>query len=373
MLRAILSAALTSPQAARRRVEVELIKADRRAIFETRSAETSLSPTKLSQEVAPAGGALDSIVLGKRGAREILRGHDPRLLVVAGPPLIEDFDEGFEYATRLKSLAREVGDHLVLVMKTSFCPPEASGEGLIIRAKLRTYMREARRFVIAVSELGVPCAAEFFDPVTPHFLNDLIVWSSVSEKTSPFCTPSEVASSVNCPVGVMHHIEDGVWEAIESLSGARSTKKLLGVNQFGEVGNHRTLGNPYAHLLLPGISDGSRDPWDYALRMVKYLRARGLPESVMIRCALDAAENKRGLQALRFYSAVNEVIRNRSELGGSYIRGMVLESVLREPLLRGPGSKPLHESLNSKGDFLGWERTEGAIRLACEILREAHV
>ena len=53
----------------------------------------------------------------RQAIRNILEGHDQRLLVIVGPCSIHDPRAALEYADRLAALSRDVDDKLLLVMR----------------------------------------------------------------------------------------------------------------------------------------------------------------------------------------------------------------------------------------------------------------
>ncbi|HXF28854.1 MAG TPA: 3-deoxy-7-phosphoheptulonate synthase, partial [Chlamydiales bacterium] len=62
------------------------------------------------------GGA--SICRWRQEITSILKGEDPRLLLIVGPCSIHDVTAGLEYARRLKELANEVQDSFFIVMRS---------------------------------------------------------------------------------------------------------------------------------------------------------------------------------------------------------------------------------------------------------------
>ena len=67
-----------------------------------------------------------SIVASRQVIQAIHDGRDPRLFAVVGPCSIHDVDAAHEYATRLKALADEVSDTIVILMRVYFEKPRTT-------------------------------------------------------------------------------------------------------------------------------------------------------------------------------------------------------------------------------------------------------
>ena len=87
-----------------------------------------IPPAILMQELP-----LDEVQSRAAGTREqigaIVEGRDDRLLVVVGPCSIHDPDAGLEYAERLKVVADQWQNELLIVMRTYFEKPRTTISG----------------------------------------------------------------------------------------------------------------------------------------------------------------------------------------------------------------------------------------------------
>ena len=138
------------------------------------------SPEELKQRVPVSEGAAATVVRGRRDVEAILDGRDPRLLVVVGPCSVHDTAAGLDYARRLRALADEVSDTLLLVMRVYLEKPRTSvgWEGFTNDPRLDGSFRvaegleRARRFLVEVNELGLPVGTEALDPIAPQYRGD---------------------------------------------------------------------------------------------------------------------------------------------------------------------------------------------------------
>ena len=150
-----------------------------------------------SLEALPTPAALKSaqpisldaarVVLDARDAlRDVLHGRADRLVVIAGPCSLHDRESALEYAERLGSLAADVGAELLVLMRAYFEKPRTTvgWKGLVNDPHLdgschvAEGLAKARDLLLSINEVGVPCATEFLDPVTPQYLADGIAWAA---------------------------------------------------------------------------------------------------------------------------------------------------------------------------------------------------
>lgn len=81
------------------------------------------APRELKEALPMDERANETVVQGRLTVQRILRGEDPRLLVVIGPCSIHDPEAAMEYARKLAALSAEVADQLFLVMRVYFEKP----------------------------------------------------------------------------------------------------------------------------------------------------------------------------------------------------------------------------------------------------------
>ena len=83
------------------------------------SQETLITPEALKQEMPLSDKAAETVANGRQAIYDIMDGKDHRLFIVVGPCSIHDVEAARDYAARLKKLADEVSDTLLIVMSVS--------------------------------------------------------------------------------------------------------------------------------------------------------------------------------------------------------------------------------------------------------------
>ena len=128
------------------------------------STEVLLTPSQVKTQLPLSEGLQKSIIEHRKTLQKILDGEDKRLFVVVGPCSIHDPVAAIDYAKKLKRLASEVADTIVLVMRVYFEKPRTTTgwKGLINDPHLngsfdiKTGLLMARKLMIELAELAYP-------------------------------------------------------------------------------------------------------------------------------------------------------------------------------------------------------------------------
>ena len=304
---------------------------------------------------------------GRRALRECLAGTDRRLVVIVGPCSIHDPRSALEYATRLAGLREQVADKMMLVMRVYFEKPRTTvgWKGLITDPDhngsddMNRGLEEARKILLAINGLGLPCATEFLDPIVPQYVADLVSWAAIGARTTESQTHRQMASGLSMPVGFKNSTDGGLEVAVQAMEAASAPHAFLGINVEGQTSVVRTTGNPDTHVVLRGGGGKS----NYSRADIAYTRALlgeadAGPRAIMVDCSHANSGKDYRKQPVVFGNVIEQVLA-----GEEALLGMMLESHLVE------GRQALGESMTygqSVTDAcIGWETTE-------ELLLGAH-
>jgi 3-deoxy-7-phosphoheptulonate synthase len=291
--------------------------------------EVLITPDHLKARLPVSENVREGVNDARTVVRNIVARRDPRLLIVVGPCSIHDRDAALDYARRLAGLAEEVGDSLFLVMRAYFEKPRSTvgWKGLINDPylddsfKVAEGLEIARRLLLDIAELGLPLATEALDPITPQYLQDLISWSAIGARTTESQTHREMASGLSCAVGFKNGTDGSLDVAINALQSAVSPHRFLGINPSGQVSVIHTRGNPHAHVVLRGGSNGPNYDADSVVACEAALEKVGQLPSIMIDCS-HANSNKDHTQQQRVLTSIAEQI----SAGNRSITGAMIES-----------------------------------------------
>ena len=339
------------------------------------SQHTLPPPERLHQDVPLSQRASDTVRQARAALGRILQGQDPRLLVVVGPCSIHDIPSAMDYAERLKALADELSDQLLLVMRVYFEKPRTTvgWKGLINDPRMDDsfHIEEglylARRLLVALNDMGLPCGTEALDPITPQYLGDLIAWSAIGARTTESQTHREMASGLSTPVGFKNGTDGSLSVAINALQSARSPHHFLGITESGQSAVMRTRGNAHGHLVLRG--GGGRTNYDSVNIALseQELRKAGLPENIVVDCSHGNSNKDPGLQPLVAENCANQVVE-----GNRSIVGLMLESHLHWGSQSIPADlSQLKYGVSVTDACIDWPTTEGLLASLDERLRPA--
>ncbi len=340
------------------------------------AAERALiSPAELKRRLPNPARGEETVRTGRQVIRSILKGSDPRFLVVVGPCSIHDLDAAKEYALRLKQLHEDLGDTLFSVVRIYFEKPRTTvgWKGLINDPRMdgsfdiEAGLHQARELLLWLADLGLPVATEALDPISPQYLADLFSWSAIGARTTESQTHREMASGLSMPVGFKNGTDGGLTVAINALQSASRPHSFLGINQAGQVSEIKTKGNVCGHIILRGGSDlPNYDSVHVALCEESLIKA-GLPVNIMIDCSHGNSNKQFDLQPLVAENVANQVLA-----GNRSIMGVMLESNLHA------GNQSIPEDLSQlqygisvTDACIGWETTETVLREMAEKLKLA--
>ena len=335
------------------------------------SQHTLLSPTQLHDDIPASDRATQTVSQARRTLANILSGHDPRLFVVVGPCSIHDLKAAMEYAQRLKALADEVSDQLFLVMRVYFEKPRTTvgWKGLVNDPRMDDSFRIeeglqiARRLLIDLNDLGLPCGTEALDPNTPQYLGDMIAWSAIGARTTESQTHRELASGLSSPVGFKNGTDGNLEVALNAMLSAAQPHSFLGINGDGQVAITHTRGNAYGHLILRGGAAPNYDSVAVAQAEAE-LTAAKLPLNIVVDCSHGNSRKNHALQALVMKDVVNQVAD-----GNRSIKGVMLESNLFEGSQKLGALQDLRYGVSITDACMGWDTTATSLRDAAARLR----
>jgi 3-deoxy-7-phosphoheptulonate synthase len=322
--------------------------------------EVLITPEHLKAKLPVTEEVREAVNESRQIVRNIVSGEDPRLLVVVGPCSIHDTAGALEYAQRLANLAPVVGENLYLVMRAYFEKPRSTvgWKGLINDPHLDdTFhvaegLEIARQLLLDITALGLPIATEALDPITPQYMQDLISWSAIGARTTESQTHREMASGLSCAVGFKNGTDGGLDVAINALQSATSPHRFLGISPSGQVSVIHTRGNPHAHVVLRGGSNGPNYDAASITATEAALASLEQPPSIMVDCS-HANSNKDHRQQVNVLNAVQQHIVN----GNRSITGVMIESNLSPGNQGMQNPDGLQYGVSITDACVGWEET----------------
>jgi 3-deoxy-7-phosphoheptulonate synthase len=331
-----------------------------------------LSPSILIEQFPLEAEGAARVFAARAEVSAILRGTDDRVLVVVGPCSIHDADAAREYAERLLALEPEVGDALLLVMRTYFEKPRTTvgWKGLINDPaidgsyRINDGLTLARSLLVDLVGRGVRVGCEFLDTITPQFIADTVTWSAIGARTAESQVHRELASGLSMPVGFKNATNGDVQIAVDAVVAARHPHCFLSVTKDGIAAIVETEGNADGHIILRGSKSGPNyDAASVAAAADTAVRA-GLPPRVLVDCSHG---NSGRVPARQVDVAAS--IGARIAAGSDAIFGLMLESHLVEGKQAEAPRARLAYGQSITDACLGWTDTAATLRALAESVR----
>lgn len=302
---------------------------------------------------------------------DLIHGRDKRLLAVIGPCSIHDPKAALEYARRLLPLRQKYEKELLIVMRVYFEKPRTTvgWKGLINDPYLDgTFdinfgLRQARRLLLDLNNLGMPASTEFLDMITPQYYADLISWGAIGARTTESQVHRELASGLSCPVGFKNGTDGNLKIAIDAIGAASHPHHFLSVTKAGHSAIVHTAGNPDCHVILRGGKAPNYSAADVQAAC-QLLAQAGLREQVMIDCshANSAKQHRRQIDVAADVAA-------QIAAGERRITGVMIESHLNEGRQDITPGQPLQHGVSVTDACLSWQQTAPVLRQLAEAVK----
>ena len=326
------------------------------------------SPRVIKDEFPMREESNRTVVEGRRTVRRILKREDPRVLVVVGPCSVHDPKGALDYARRLVKLRDELQDRIFIVMRVYFEKPRTTvgWKGLINDPHLdgsydiESGLKQARRLLLEVNELGLPAGTEFLDSIVPQYIGDLVTWAAIGARTTESQTHREMASGLSMPVGFKNGTDGSLQIALDAMHAARTPHSFLGVDQDGFTAIVRTKGNPFGHVVLRGGRLKTNYDEQSIAEATAALQKAGQDQVLMVDCS-HANSNKQHRQQ----EEVARVVVEQRARGNKALIGLMVESYLEEGNQPVTNRAELKYGVSITDACVNWTTTE-------RMLRDAH-
>ncbi|MBZ8139346.1 3-deoxy-7-phosphoheptulonate synthase [Rubrivivax gelatinosus] len=315
-----------------------------------------------------AGTPVETLVSGTRQKiRDIMHGHDDRLLVIVGPCSIHDPAAAVEYARRLRAERERHAGELEIVMRVYFEKPRTTvgWKGLINDPyldesfRIDEGLRIARQLLVDINRQGVPAASEFLDVISPQYIGDLIAWGAIGARTTESQVHRELASGLSAPVGFKNGTDGNIKIATDAIQAAARPHHFLSVHKNGQVAIVETRGNKDCHVILRGGKAPNYDAASVAAACAE-IEATKLPCRLMIDAshANSSKQHQRQIEVMRDVGA-------QLAAGNRCIFGVMVESHLKAGAQKFSAGKDraaaLEYGVSITDACIGWDDSVGVL------------
>ncbi len=336
-------------------------------IIDTREVK---APQTLMQEYPITPAAEATVLQTRKEVQSVLRGEDDRLIVICGPCSIHDLKSAREYAQGLNKLRTKYADQLLIIMRVYFEKPRTTigWKGLINDPDLNGSfeinrgLQTARSLLLELNDMGVPCATEYLDLISPQYYSDLIAWGAIGARTTESQSHRELASGLSCPVGFKNGTNGNLQIAADAIRASSKPHRFLSVTKAGHSAIFGTSGNHDCHVILRGGTSPNYDA-ENVQQACELLEQSGLRPMVMIDMS-----HANSLKQHRNQLKVGADMADQLSRGEQRIIGTMIESHLVEGNQSLEPGKPLIYGQSITDACINFEQTEQLIETLADAI-----
>lgn len=300
--------------------------------------------------------------------RDIFTGRSERFIVLAGPCSADNEESVCEYVRRLKKLADQVSDKLLVIPRVYTNKPRTTGDGY--KGMLHQPDPEKEPDLLAgiiairkmhirvMEETGLSAADEMLYPENRSYLDDLLSYEAVGARSVENQQHRLTASGIDIPVGMKNPTSGDLSVMLNSVTAAQHPHRFIYRRNDVE-----TSGNELAHAILRGGVDkyGKNIPnyhYEDLARLSEMYEKWELKNPAVIVDVNHSNSNKQYKEQIRIVSEVMHS-RNYNPKLKKLVKGVMIESYLVE------GRQDITENLvygqSITDPCIGWEDTEKLI------------
>ena len=320
---------------------------------------------KLAQIKAQRDKEISGVFLGK----------SQKFILVIGPCSADNSEAVLDYIGRLKKVADEVKDKIIIIPRIYTNKPRTTGggyKGMLHQPDpeqspdmLKGIVSIRYLHMSALKDYGFTCADEMLYPENHRYLSDLLAYVAVGARSVENQQHRLTASGLNVPVGMKNPTGGDLQVMLNSVMAARSPHTFI--YRGWEVKSH---GNPMAHAILRGYVDFSGKcvsnyHYENLTALYELYMQNGMQNPAVI---VDVNHANSGKQYLEQARIAEDVVYSRNHNADikSLVKGIMIESYIED------GNQPVGGHIYGKSitdPCLGWDKTEKLIYKIADTLK----
>ncbi len=299
--------------------------------------------------------------------KAVFTGESDRFLLIIGPCSADNEEAVLDYMGRLKRVADEVQDKILIIPRVYTNKPRTTGEGYkgMLHQPNPEEQPDMLKGIIAIRDLhmkaladyGFTCADEMLYPENYRYLSDILGYVAIGARSVENQQHRLVSSGISIPVGMKNPTSGDLSVMMNSIKAAQTSHTYL--YRGWEV---TSSGNDTAHAILRGYMDfAGRNISNYHYEDIAHLcelyEQYGLKNPSVIIDANHANSGKKYLEQIRIAKDV-VYSRNHNDNIKQLVKGIMIESYIED------GAQKIGEHIYGKSitdPCLGWEKTENLI------------
>ena len=299
--------------------------------------------------------------------KAVFDGSSDKFILIIGPCSADHREPVLEYISRLRKVADQVSDKIIMIPRIYTNKPRTTGQGYkgMLHQPNPDEKPDMYKGLLAIRDLHMEalrdydfsCADEMLYPENYRYLSDLLSYVAVGARSVENQQHRLTASGIEVPVGMKNPTGGDLAVMMNSITAAQSSHTFL--YRGWEV---LTAGNPYAHAILRGYLDYagrsiSNYHYEDLLRVSDLYGQSGLVNPSVI---VDTNHNNSGKKYLEQIRIAKDIVHSRNQNADikRLVKGLMIESYLED------GAQGVHEHVFGRSitdPCLGWEKTEQLI------------
>ncbi len=302
-----------------------------------------------------------------REIRAVFTGESDRFLLIIGPCSADKSESVLEYVGKLRRVADEVKDKLIIIPRIYTNKPRTTGDGYkgMLHQPDPHGHPDMLRGIVAIRKLhmsvlrdfGMSGADEMLYPDNYRYLSDLLSYVAVGARSVENQQHRLTASGLDVPVGLKNPTGGDLSVMMNAITAAHHSHTFI--YRGWEV---QSTGNPLAHAILRGYSttDGhavSNYHYEDLLGLAALYAKTGLENPAVIIDTNHANSGKKYEEQIRISHDVLRSMRQNADIR-RLCKGLMIESYLVDGRQDTDGDV-YGQSITDP--CLGWEKTERLI------------
>ena len=300
--------------------------------------------------------------------KRILSGEDSRKIVFIGPCSADREDAVLDYVCKLKKVADNVKEKLLIIPRIYSSKPRTNGmgyKGLLHRPVSENKADDLYNGIIAtrrmhlnvINETGMYSIDEMLYPDAMYYYMDLLASVAVGARSVEDQEHRLLASGLDIPVGMKNPVSGDFDVMLNAILAANNEQSFIYRDWVVS-----TDGNDYAYAILRGrIDSRGRMVPNYHYENIcelydRYCSFNLKNMSVIVDCN-HSNSGKRYEQQIRIANEVFDNCQKQSDID-RFVKGIMVESYIED------GSQMIGEGIYGKSitdPCLGWDKSEKLI------------
>ena len=306
---------------------------------------------------------------------DVFLGRSDKFVLIIGPCSADNSEAVLDYIGRLKTVADEVKDKIIIIPRIYTNKPRTTGggyKGMLHQPDpdsnpdmLKGIVAIRKLHMSALRDYGFTCADEMLYPENHRYLSDIISYVAVGARSVENQQHRLTASGLNVPVGMKNPTGGDLQVLMNSIKAARTPNTFI--YRGWEVKSH---GNNMAHAILRGYVDFagkcvSNYHYEDLCRLGELYNDNGIDNPATIVDTNHANSGKRYLEQIRIAEDVVYSRNHNSDIK-NLVKGIMVESYIED------GNQPVGGHIYGKSitdPCLGFDKSKELIYKIADTLK----